>query len=706
MLLSFLTVPGMAFASLSTLQPIIGLYISLFSSLTYFFLGTGQQLSFGCIAILSIMMGSILDKYEAKLRQSLDSVSCESLLSTTPSSLLVNRSTLTPTDAVSGTSFLTGSASNTTMLTTAAPGSLDPLDLDAKKLQVAGAVTLLCGIILAFLGKVGLGKVTVFMSDSLVTGFTVGAAFHVGSSQLKTMFGLGFLPRESGVFKLIRLWVSILVNIHRSNVASIIASAICILLIYLVKRFINEKYKQKLRVPIPIELFVLILATIVSFYADLYKRFDISIIKDVPVGVPAPRIPDLSLGVDYLVDGLVIIIVAFAQTVSVAKLMGLKHNYKVDSNQEMFAVGMVNIVCSVFSGYIAGASVSRSAVQDSAGGRTQIASLIAAALVLMVMLFIGPYFYYVPKCSLSAIIMVSLRSLILKLLTIPDLWRKSKVDCLIFVITVGAVVILDADIGLLVGIVVSIFLVLFQSMRSSVDVTAHIAVGELNVWRSKDKYFGGEDVTDVKVVRINSPLYFVNAEITTNAVFKKTGLNPLKMKKDKSVEAKVKPSSNPETIVNNTGIGVVINADEGNETVTDSDARHNGSSNVDAMKGEMAHQNSVVVRETKAEERDPQVVSDFTPSTTLHPLSSFSALPFTTLILDLSGVAFIDLMGVKALEFLISSYKSIGVKVFMTNVPEKCLDTLQKSGFIAKHGEVVLLAIETVLAQLSQNENN
>ena len=673
--------------------------------MTYFFLGTGQQLSFGCIAILSIMMGSILDKYEARLRQSVNNVNCDSLLTVTPSSLLVNGSSVTPTDMVNGISFVTSSTSNTTLLTTAASEAFDPLDLDAKKLQVAGAVTLLCGIIMAILGKVGLGKVTVFMSDSLVTGVTVGAAFHVGSSQLKTLFGLGFLPRESGVFKLIRLWVSILVNIHRSNVATIIASAICILMIYLVKRFINEKYKEKLRVPVPIELVVMMLATVVTFYAGLHERFDISIIKHVPVGVPAPHIPDMSLGIDYLVDGLVIISVAFVQTVSVAKLMGLKHNYKVDSNQEMFALGMVNIVCSVFSGYISGASVSRSAVQDSAGGRTQIASLVAAALVLMVMLFIGPYFYYVPKCALSAIIIVSLRSLILKLLTVPDLWRKSKVDCLIFVITVGAVVILDADLGLLVGIAISIFLVLFQSMKSSVDVTAHIAVGELSIWRSKDKYFGCEDITDVKVVRINSPLYFVNAEITTNAVFRKTRVNPLKMKKDESVEAEVKSSCNPQETVNNAKMGEVTKAGVSNETFTHSDPQHNGSSPVDAEKGEGQHQQSTGVSETITEERNSQAVLDSTPN--INPLSfSYSrAVPFSTLILDLSGVSFIDLMGVKALEFLISVYKGIGVSVFLTNVPENCLDTLQKSGFIAKHGEVVLLAIETVLAQLSQNQN-
>ncbi|XP_076460870.1 prestin-like [Babylonia areolata] len=677
---------GMAFASLSTLKPIVGLYISLFTSITYFFLGTGQQTSCGCIAILSIMIGSILDKYEDKVKQSAGKAPCMSTLTTTMSSFLINATT-TPMTTLdySGTSF------NMTGGTSLAPDlDSEDLDLEAKKLGVAGGLTLLCGIIFVVLGKIGLGKVTVVMSDSLVNGFTVGAAFHVGSSQMKTILGLSFLPRQSGLFKLLRFWYSVLSNIHRSNPASIIASFVCILLIYLVKRFVNEKYKTKLRVPIPIELFVMILATVVTYFCDLYGKFGVGIIKEVPTGVPAPQIPDIYNGMDYLMDGLVIIIVAFVQTVSMAKLMGLKHNYKIDSNQEMFALGMMNIVCSVFSGYISGASLSRTIVQDSAGGKSQIASLFAALLVLLVMLFIGPYFYYVPKLALSAIIVVSLRSLFLKLLTIPDIWRRSKMDCIMFVTTIAAVVILDVDIGLLLGVVVSIFLVVFMTMRSSVDVTTHIPVGDTSVWRSKENYYGGDETTNVKVIRVNSPLYFVNAEIITDAIFKKTGINPLKM------TSRTAEVQNPVKTNGTNGIEDIDKADDGT-AVND---RSESTPNVvlhetgDVEKGESHRQNLA------DDESKPHSLPN--PSSSLSPIS---AAPFSALVLDLSGASFIDLMGVKALEFLIQKYRSVGVDVYVTDVTEKCLDTLKKSGFMAKHGDLVFLAVDSVLSQLSQDEN-
>ncbi|KAL8580192.1 hypothetical protein ACOMHN_049252 [Nucella lapillus] len=670
---------AMAFASLSTLQPIIGLYISLFSSLTYFLLGTGQQNSFGCIAILSIMMGSILDKYDARLRQASGALPCTTPLTTTVSFFLINETTT----MTSLTSDYSGTSLNVTGTTTT-PG-MDVAfedDLEAKKLRLAGGVTLLCGIIFAVLGKVGLGKVTIIMSDSLVTGVTVGAAFHVGSSQLKTIFGLSFLPRQSGIFKLLKLWYSILANIHRSNVASIIASVVFILSIYLVKRFVNEKYKKKLRVPIPIELIVMILGTVVTYYADLNGRYGIGIIKRVPTGVPSPSIPDVGNGLDYLTDGLIIIIVAFVQLVSVAKLMGLKHNYKVDSNQEMFALGMVNIVVSLFSGYISGASISRTVVQDSAGGRSQVASLFAALLVLLVMLFIGPYLYYAPKCALSAIVMVSLRSLMLKLLTVPDMWRKSKVDCVIFLSTVAAVVILDADIGLLVGVVVSIFLVLYLTVRSSVDLTAPIAVGHTDIWRSKERYYGGQEMADVRVVRINTPLYFVNSEIITNAVFKKTGVNPLKTKKEKSVDVDPQDADQPNT--------------------TPHVGREVGGSNPTPT----AVQNGAVIENVENGEKQANEPGGIAIHNGLSTSSFPDSVSFSTLILDVSGVSFIDLMGVKVLEFLIEKYGSVGVKVYVTNVTENCLDTLERSGFMAKYGEVVLLAVETVLAQISQGQNH
>ena len=349
----------MAFASLSTLPPIVGLYISFFACLTYFVLGGSHQLSWGCVAVLSILMGNVLDNYETKVRAELGIVNTVADSSTsTLNPLMMNVSDITVVTV--GAGILNTTAQQTDILTS--DDELPYVLSVEKKIEVASAVSVVAGIILAVLGKLGLGRVTSFMSDSLITSFAVGVSFHVLSSQVKAGLGLD-VPRQHGIFRLVRLWVLMLSNIHHTNLATAIITVICVAILYVVKRFVNERYKARLRVPVPIELFVVIIATLITAYTGLSEKFSVKIVKEIPVGVPQPRLPDLSLGMDYLSDGLVIIIVAFTQHVAMAKLMGLKHNYRTDANQEMFACGIISVVCGIFSGYSSGPSISRSMVQ-------------------------------------------------------------------------------------------------------------------------------------------------------------------------------------------------------------------------------------------------------------------------------------------------------------------------------------------------------
>ncbi|KAK7482058.1 hypothetical protein BaRGS_00026750 [Batillaria attramentaria] len=669
---------GMAFATLATLPPIVGLYISLFASITYFLFGSARQLSWGCVAVLSIMIGNILDRYESKVQGSLgDDSSCGGVFSS-------DAATFTPT--VPNVTYVStngiGLFDNTTTVTAFhhTPGAVS---VD-RKIEVAGAVTLISGIILAVLGKLGLGKVTSYMSDYLVTSFTVGVSVHVVSSQLKTVLGLDF-PRQDGMFKLIKHWIAMLSNIQHTNLATVIISVLSMLIIYLVKRFVNEKYKAKLRIPVPVELFVVIALTVVTTFTELNKKFSVGVVEDIPVGVPKPRIPDLSLGAEYVTDGMMIIIVSFTQTVAMAKLIGLKYNYRVDSNQEMFACGMVSIVCSIFSGYISGASVSRSLVQDSAGGKTQVASLFAAGLVLLVIMVIGPYFYYLPKCVLAAIVIVNLRSVMLKFLTVPDLWRKSRTDTLIWIITCAATIILDADIGLLVGIVASLLLVLIQSQIATVCVLGQLPLSEkCSIWRSKDKYFGAKETDGIKVLEISSPIYFVNAEIISGMVYKLTGVNPLKKRKELSESSKRKPAETKDK-----------ECDDREESIS----LQNGeitSDNIDKKPEEQVQEG---YREKSKTETDSKLLCDFARHD-----STFDAVPFHSLVLDLSSVTYIDLMGVGAIEFLISEYKTVGITIYISNVHENCFNILHKSGFMNKHGNQVFLTIQAAIQQASRRE--
>ena len=236
-------------------------------------------------------------------------------------------------------------------------------------------------------------------------------------------------------------------------------------------------------------------------------------------------------------------------------------------------------------------------------------------------------------------------------------------------------VILDVDVGLLIGVVLSIFLVLLQSMNSSVDITSGIKVDKLTFWRKRSQYYTNVEPSCLKIVRINFPLYFVNAEIVQNAIFKKTGFNPLKItSKEKKIEVTQPENKDVKEIS-------IVSSGGG-----DADSKINTAYMADAEKGQNSLSNGATVN----------------GRTLSVPQQKLSAL-----ILDMTLVASTDLMGVKTLEFLLTKYNKAGVEMYLVNISENCLDTLQKSGFMKKHESCVFLTVESVLEHLAAgNDSN
>ncbi|ESO96302.1 hypothetical protein LOTGIDRAFT_67754, partial [Lottia gigantea] len=223
---------GMAYGQLSTLPPVYGLYVSFFPVLVYFFFGSSKHVSVGTFAVVSLMVGSVVDKGLAS--KGLNSIDDELL---------------------------------------------------RTQLGFAMAVTFAVGAIQLLMGMVRLGFVTVYLSDPLISGFTTGAACHVFTSQIKHIFGVA-VNRYNGPFKLIYSYRDFFKNIPTTNFAALIGSAICILVLVLVKELINNnpRIKPKLKMPVPIELIVVIIGTLVSEFSRLNEVYDVNIVGDVPVG--------------------------------------------------------------------------------------------------------------------------------------------------------------------------------------------------------------------------------------------------------------------------------------------------------------------------------------------------------------------------------------------------------------------------------------
>lgn len=113
--------------------------------------------------------------------------------------------------------------------------------------------------------------------------------------------------------------------------------------------------------------------------------------------LPVPNIPRLDLFPKIFLDSLILGIVCYAVSLSLAKLFAKKNRYQVDANQELIAFGAANVFASFFQSYPASAALSRSVLQEKVGGKTQVAGFVSCIIILFVLLFLGPSLYYLPK---------------------------------------------------------------------------------------------------------------------------------------------------------------------------------------------------------------------------------------------------------------------------------------------------------------------
>uniref|UniRef100_A0A672UGC4 Solute carrier family 26 member 3 n=1 Tax=Strigops habroptila TaxID=2489341 RepID=A0A672UGC4_STRHB len=310
---------GLAFALLVDVPANHGLYAAFFPVLVYFIFGTSRHISVGPFPVLSLMVGGVVDR-------------------------------LVPDDSTGN-----GTSTNSSAI-------------DEKRVMVAASVTFLSGVFQLLLGILQFGFVVIYLSQSLISGFTTAAAVHVVVSQLKFMLQLSTLE-------------SIFSQITETNIADLVTSLIVLLVVFVVKEM-NDRYKAKLPTPIPIELLVVRVTSL---------RFCSCSITTVTqeAEFQAPVAPDAGILQKCVGDGISIAIVGFAVGFSVAKVYSIKYDYPIDSNQELIAFGLGNIVGGSFKGFASSTALSRSGVQESTGGKTQIIWVVTFLAAVFLGLDIG-----------------------------------------------------------------------------------------------------------------------------------------------------------------------------------------------------------------------------------------------------------------------------------------------------------------------------
>jgi SulP family sulfate permease len=260
---------------------------------------------------------------------------------------------------------------------------------------------------------------------------------------------------------------------------------------------------------LPGSLLVLAAATLTVYLLGLDER-GVDVVGEVPQGLPGLSVPALDFEAlrVLLPSAAIVAFVGFIESISVAKAVAARERYKIDSNQELKALGLANASAAFFSGFPVAGSFSRTAVQYQSGGRTQLASIATALLIVVTLLFLTPLFYYLPNAALAAIILVSVYKLI-DLREARRVFRIRRLDGYAMALTFILTIVLGVEEGILIGAGFALLAFLRR--------TAYPHIAELGYVEEKEAFLGLESYPEARtfpgalILRFDARLYFANA---------------------------------------------------------------------------------------------------------------------------------------------------------------------------------------------------
>jgi SulP family sulfate permease len=364
-------------------------------------------------------------------------------------------------------------------------------------ISIAILLGLLVGTIQFILGVFSLGFIVNFLSKPVITGFTSAVALIIGFNQFRNLLGVDFFQSDQIQYILEDIWLQI--GKYNANTSFIgLISAIIIIIL----RKVNKK--------IPNALIVVILGIIIMKYFG-QSFSDVSIIKDIPSGLPVFGIPefDIDLIRELLPIAFTLVMVGYLETISIGKSLEAKQDeYRIRPNQELIALGLSNMVGSLFKAYPSASSFSRSAINQESGGKTGMAALVSVAMVVITLLFLTPLFYHLPKTVLAAIIIVAVFGLV-NFKEAAFLWKANNLDFWLMMATFLATLLLGIEYGIMVGVSLSLIILIFRTSRPY--VTELGKVPNSNFYRNKNRFEEVIIENDILVFRFDAQLFYANS---------------------------------------------------------------------------------------------------------------------------------------------------------------------------------------------------
>jgi SulP family sulfate permease len=368
---------------------------------------------------------------------------------------------------------------------------------------LAALLALMVGVIQTAMGVFRLGFLVNFLGHPVVSGFTSAAALIIGLSQLKHLLGVN-IPRSKHVHTIL---LNAFERLGEVNAPTLLIGIASITFLLVAKRFAKK---------LPAALVVVVVTTLVVWGLGLVGS-GVKIVGDVPAGLPGFSFPSLdSTALSALLPtAIAISLVGFMESISVAKAFARKHRYELDANKELIGLGTANLGAAVFGGYPVTGGFSRTAVNDQAGAKTPLASVITAALIGLTLLLLTPLFHFLPKAVLASIIMVAVFGLI-DVHEVKHLWKVSRSDLALLVITFFATLTLGIEEGIALGVGASLLAFVVRTTRPHYAVLGRVP--GTDIFRNVLHFDDHEPVPGALLLRFDAQLYFGNISFLRTTV--------------------------------------------------------------------------------------------------------------------------------------------------------------------------------------------
>lgn len=447
---------SLAYALLAGLPPQVGLYASILPLVAYAIFGTSRTLAVGPVAVISLMTAVAAGKLAAQ-----------------------------------GT---------------------------PEYLAVAILLALISGIMLTVMGLLKLGFIANFLSHPVISGFITASGLLIAVSQLKHILGV-----DASGHNILEMGQSLISKLPETNIPTLTIGIIATLFLFWVRKGLKPLLmklglsERLAGIGTKIGPVIAVVISILSVHFLGLANQGVKIVGDIPKGLPPLTVPefDLELWRSLLASSLIIAIIGFVESISVAQTLAAKRRQRIDPDQELIGLGTANIAGAFSGGYPVTGGFARSAVNFDAGAETPAAGAFTAIGIALATLFLTPLLYFLPIATLAATIIVAVLSLV-DIASIKQAWAYSKADFAAMMVTIFLTLILGVEAGVMSGVIISIAMFLYKSSRPHFAVVGQVR--DTDHFRNVERH---NVITSPRLLtlRIDESLYFANARFMEDAIY-------------------------------------------------------------------------------------------------------------------------------------------------------------------------------------------